>query len=232
MRRGRMARHGERVYIFIAPAASTRSGSQLLWRNAMESRGISSATNFPDSISLPAAQIARYSWQAMLLHWLLAVIVIGMLCLGYLLDDMPRGPTKVFYVDLHRSFGILALLLVLLRLWWRAHRTPPPLPLSMPRWQRVAAAVIHGLLYLCILLQPLSGYLASAFSANGVKFFGMTLPQWAWDDKPLRTFFGEVHGMVAMALVALVALHVLAAFKHLFLNRDQVFQRMLPGRNK
>jgi cytochrome b561 len=168
----------------------------------------------------------------MLLHWLLAVIVIGMLCLGYLLDDMERGPTKTFYVDLHRSFGVLAFMLVLLRLWWRARRTPPPLPLTVPRWQRIAAAVTHGLLYFCILLQPLSGYLASAFSKDGVKFFGLVLPQWAWDDKPVRSFFGEVHGLVAMALVALVVLHVLAAFKHLLLNRDQVFQRMLPGRRE
>ena len=196
----------------------------------MESPSISPAVPTPQSISTPAAAASRYSWQAMLLHWLLAIIVIGMLSLGYLLDDMARGPTKDFYVDLHRSFGVLALVLVLVRLWWRARRTPPPLPLTIPRWQRTAAAVTHGLLYLCILLQPLSGYLASSFSDDGVRFFGMALPQWAWDDKPLRTFFGEVHGLVAMALVALVALHVLAALKHLFVDRDQVFQRMLPGR--
>lgn len=198
----------------------------------MESRPVSSVTAVPESVSAPVARFPRYSWQAMLLHWLLAVIVIGMLCLGYLLDDMERGPTKTFYVDLHRSFGVLAFMLVLLRLWWRARRTPPPLPLTVPRWQRIAAAVTHGLLYLCILLQPLSGYLASAFSKDGVKFFGLVLPQWAWDDKPVRSFFGEVHGLVAMALVALVVLHVLAAFKHLLLNRDQVFQRMLPGRRE
>ena len=197
----------------------------------MESRPVSSVTAVPKSVSTSVEKIPRYSWQAMLLHWLLAVIVIGMLCLGYILDDMERGPTKTFYVDLHRSFGVLALVLVLLRLWWRARRTPPPLPLTVPRWQRIAAAVTHGLLYLCILLQPLSGYLASAFSRDGVKFFGMALPQWAWDSKPVRSFFGEMHGLVATALVVLVVLHVLAAFKHLLLNRDQVFQRMLPGRD-
>jgi cytochrome b561 len=198
----------------------------------MENRIMSSAIPVPGAMAAPVPTIARYSWQAMLLHWLLAVIVIGMLCLGYLLDDMPRGPTKDFYVDLHRSFGVLALVLVLLRLAWRARRTPPPLPATVPRWQRAAAAVTHGLLYFCILAQPLSGYLASSFGKSGVKFFGMGLPHWGWDDKPLRSFFGEVHGLVAMALVALVAIHVLAALKHLLLNRDQVFQRMLPGRRE
>lgn len=197
----------------------------------MENPGVSSAMPVSGAVSAPAAAAARYSWQAMLLHWLLAVIVIGMLSLGYLLDDMARGPTKDFYVDLHRSFGVLALLLVLVRLWWRARHAPPALPPTMPRWQRAAAGVTHALLYLCILLQPLSGYLASSFSSDGVRFFGMALPQWAWDDKPIRTFFGEVHGLVAMALVVLVALHVLAALKHLLVDRDQVFQRMLPRRS-
>ncbi len=173
----------------------------------------------------------RYTWQAMLLHWLLAVLVIGMLSLGFWLGDVPRDtPGRDFYVNLHRSFGVLALLLVLLRLGWRATHRPPPFPSTMPRWQMLAASLTHGLLYLCILLQPLSGYLASAFSKNGVKFFGMPLPQWAWDDKPVRSFFAEVHGVVAVALVVLIAIHVLAALKHLLLDRDQVFQRMLPGR--
>ncbi len=196
----------------------------------MESRSISSAAPVTDSVSAPGAPISRYSWQAMLLHWLLAAIVIGMLSLGYILGEMSRGPTKDFYVGLHKSFGVLALMLVLLRIGWRLRRTPPPLPLTVPRWQRIAAASTHGLLYLCILLQPLSGYLASAFSSSAVQFFGITLPQWGWDDKPLRSFFGEMHGIVATALVALIALHVLAALKHLLVNRDQVFQRMLPAR--
>lgn len=195
----------------------------------MDSRSLSSATTLTGSTSTYLPKTARYTWQAMLLHWLLAVIVIGMLCLGFLLDDMPRGSTKNFYVDLHRSFGVLALMLVLLRLGWRARHTPPPLPPTVPRWQRLAAAATHGLLYLCILLQPLSGYLASSFGKKGVLFFGMALPHWGWDDKPLRSFFGEVHGFVATALAVLVAIHVLAALKHLLVDRDQVFQRMLPG---
>ena len=198
----------------------------------MESRSISSATTATGSISGTVARIARYSWQAMLLHWLLAVIVIGMLGFGYILGEMSRGPTKSFYVDIHRSFGVLALVLVLVRIGWRLRHPPPPLPPSVPRWQRIAAVSSHGLLYLCILLQPLSGYLASAFSSSPVPFFGMTLPQWAWDDKPLRSFFGEVHGIVAITLLVLIAIHVLAALKHLLINRDHVFQRMLPGRGE
>ncbi|MET0961485.1 MAG: cytochrome b [Noviherbaspirillum sp.] len=197
----------------------------------METRD--SVNAIPRSELAPATSraIARYTWQAMLLHWVLAVLVIGMLSLGYWLGEVPRDtPGRAFYVNLHKSLGVLALMLVLLRLGWRMNHRPPPFPSSMPRWQMRAASVNHGLLYLCILLQPLSGYLASAFSKNGVQFFGIPLPQWAWDDKPLRSFFADIHGMVPVALLVLISIHVLAALKHLLVDRDQVFQRMLPGK--
>ena len=195
-------------------------------------RSIHSPLN-PGRVPAAGRDLSRYTWQAMLLHWLLAFLVIGMLCLGFWLGDVPKDtPARGFYVSLHKSFGVLALLLVLLRLGWRATHRPPPLPSTMPRWQKLAASTTHGLLYLCILLQPLSGYLASVFSKNGVRFFGIELPYWGWDDKPLRSFFGEIHGVVAIALVVLITIHVLAAMKHLLLDRDQVFRRMWPGRRR
>ena len=200
----------------------------------MESRSISSAAPVTDSVSAPGAPIARYSWQAMLLHWLLAAIVIGMLSLGYILGEMSRGPTKDFYVDLHRSFGVLALMLVLCcAIGWRLRRTPPPLPLSSATLaahrrgkSRMACFICASCCSPCrVTWRPRSAAVQCSSS-------GCTLPQWGWDDKPLRSFFGEVHGIVATALVALIALHVLAALKHLLVNRDQVFQRMLPAAAK
>lgn len=176
---------------------------------------------------------ARYTWQAMLLHWLIALLIIGMLWLGYSLEDIPRNtPARAFYVNLHKSIGILTLVLVLLRWGWRLTHRAPPLPSTMPRWETLAAGWTHKLLYLCILLQPLSGYLASSFSKFGVKFFGMPLPQWGWDDKAIRSVFNEMHGVVAVMLVVLIGLHVLGALKHLLIDRDQIFQRMLPLRGR
>lgn len=183
----------------------------------------------------PATQLggapARYTWQAIALHWVLALLIIGMLWLGFSLEDIPRKtPERGFYVNLHKSFGVLVLSLVLLRMAWRATHKAPPLPATMPGWQAAAAVWSHRLLYLCMLLQPLSGYLASSFGKFGVKFFGIPLPQWGWESEPLQSFFGTIHGVVAVALVVLVALHVAAALKHLVMDRDQVFQRMWPGR--
>ena len=185
-----------------------------------------------DSAAAPQAGTpSRYTWQAIALHWLLAVLIIGMLWLGFSLEDIPRDtPARGYYVNLHKSFGVLVLLLVLLRMAWRATHKAPPLPAGMPRWQEQAAVWSHRLLYLCMLLQPLSGYLGSAFGKFGVKFFGIPLPQWAWESKPVQSFFGTIHGVVAVTLLVLVALHVAAALKHLLVDRDQVFQRMWPGR--
>jgi cytochrome b561 len=183
------------------------------------------------SAAPPAGTVSRYTWQAMALHWLLAVLIIGMLWLGFSLEDIPRNtPARGYYVNLHKSFGVLVLLLVLLRMAWRATHKAPPLPAGMPRWQEQAAVWSHRLLYLCMLLQPLSGYLGSAFGKFGVKFFGIPLPQWAWESKPVQSFFGTIHGVVAVTLLVLVAVHVAAALKHLLVDRDQVFQRMWPGR--
>ena len=185
-----------------------------------------------DSAAAPQAGTpSRYTWQAIALHWLLAVLIIGMLWLGFSLEDIPRDtPARGYYVNLHKSFGVLVLLLVLVRMAWRARHKAPPLPAGMPRWQAQAAVWSHRLLYVCMLLQPLSGYLASAFGKFGVKFFGIPLPQWAWESKPVQSFFGTIHGVVAVTLLVLVALHVAAALKHLLVDRDQVFQRMWPGR--
>ena len=127
----------------------------------------------------------RYTWQAITLHWLLALLIIGMLWLGFSLEDIPRNtPARAFYVNLHKSIGVLVLLLALLRLAWRArHKAPAPLA-GTPRWQARAAGWSHGLLYLFTLVQALSGYLGSAFGKYGVKFFSLPVSQWGWESKP------------------------------------------------
>lgn len=173
----------------------------------------------------------HYSWQARLLHWLVALLIIGMLGLGFFLEDIPRNtPERAFYVNLHKSFGVLVFALVLVRWLWRITHRSPPLPAHLPWWEVLAATWTHKLLYLCMFLQPLSGYLGSSFNKYGVKFFGIPLPQWGWEDKALRSIFVEIHGGVAIVLLLLICLHVLAALKHLLLDKDQVFQRMLPWR--
>lgn len=173
---------------------------------------------------------SRYDGTAIALHWLLAVLLLGQFAFGLMLDDIPRGtPARGYYVNLHKSSGIVIGLLILLRLGWRLRHAPPALPASMPRWQRRAARLSHAALYACMLALPLSGYLASNFSRHGVRFFNvLRWAPWGPDDKTLYAVFNSIHHIAALLLALLVAVHVLAVAKHMLIDRDGLLLRMWP----
>ena len=168
----------------------------------------------------------------MLLHWLVALLLLGQFAFGWYLQDIPRGvPARGYFVNLHKSTGLLIGLLILMRIGWRLTHTPPPLPVSVPRWEQQAAAATHYLLYVLMLVIPLSGYLASNFSKHGINFFNsIKLAPWGNDDKLLYAIFNQTHIVSSWLLLALVLVHVLAALKHLLVDHDTVFSHMLPQR--
>lgn len=174
----------------------------------------------------------RYTRTAMLLHWLIAILLLSQFAFGWYLTDVPRGtPARGYFVNLHKSTGMLLGMLILLRLAWRLTHAPPPLPDTVPRWQQRLAAASHRMLYACMIVMPLSGYIASNFSKHGVNFFNsVKLAPWGTDDKLVYAVLNQTHKITALLLAALVTVHVLAALKHLLINRDGVFSRMLPRR--
>jgi cytochrome b561 len=179
---------------------------------------------------MAAPDYPRYTGTAIALHWLLALLLLGQFAFGLMLEDIPRGtPARGYYVNLHKSTGILIGLLILLRLGWRLTHKAPPLPETMARWQRTAARFSHAALYLCMLALPLSGYLASNFSKHGIKFFNMMRwAPWGPDDKTLYAVFNGAHHLAALLLALLVAVHVLAVAKHMLIDRDGLLLRMWP----
>ena len=174
----------------------------------------------------------RYTRTAMLLHWVVAVLLLGQFVLGWYLEGIARGiPARGYFVNLHKSTGLLIGLVILVRIGWRLAHAPPPLAVSIPRWQRQAAAASHYLLYVLMLVMPVSGYLASNFSKFGINFFNsVKLAPWGSDDKLLYAIFNQTHIVASWLLLTLVLVHVLAALKHLLVDRDTVFLRMLPQR--
>ena len=173
----------------------------------------------------------RYDRTAIVLHWVIAIAIFGQVLFGWYLDEIPRGtPARSVYVNLHKSTGLTLGLLILVRVYWRLTHKAPLLPVSMPDWERAAARVSHAVLYACMIIMPLAGYVASNFSKYGVKFFNaVLLPPWGIEDPRIYEFFKGVHRVTSYVFVALIALHVLAAVRHLVL-RDGVFGRMWPGR--
>ena len=173
---------------------------------------------------------ARYNNVAIALHWLIAVGVLVMIGLGWYMTDIPKGtPERAYFFNLHKSIGVTVGVLALIRLWWRATHRPPPLPGSMAGWEVSAAKLNHALLYACIIAMPVIGFLASNFTKYGVKYFGIQIGPFFAENQALRDSLQAVHGLLSYLLVVLVIVHVLAAFKHLLVDKDGVFQRMLPG---
>jgi cytochrome b561 len=173
----------------------------------------------------------RYHPVSIALHWIIVLLVLAQLALGWWMIDIPKNPPgpRAWWFNAHKSIGMTIGLLMLARLGWRLRRGAPPLPAAMPRWQQNAAHVSHFLLYACVILQPLWGYLGSTFTKYPIKYFGLTLPHWGWDSPALKDLFSALHLGTACLLMAVIAVHVGAALKHLLVDRDGVFQRMWPA---
>lgn len=171
----------------------------------------------------------HYAPIAVFLHWVLAILIIGMIGLGWYMMSIEHEPGSGWYFDLHKSIGIVTALLILLRAAWRLGHTPDPLPFSVPPWQAAGSRAIHWLLYVAMIAMPLVGAIGAMLSKSGVVFFGRTLPRLFTPDHDLAEIFFTVHSVTAWILVGLISLHVLAAVKHLVIDKDGVFQRMWFG---
>lgn len=170
----------------------------------------------------------RFGLVTIVNHWLAALLIIGMLGLGLYMADLPKGEWKGQLFGIHKSFGILVLLLGAARIGWRLGNTwPEPLGVARP-WQLKAARLLHLLLLAMMLALPLSGWALSSAGDHPVSFFGLfTLPPLLMVDDALAELMSEVHETLAWTLIALLVLHAGAALRHHFLVHDATLKRML-----
>lgn len=177
-------------------------------------------------------QTQSYTATAKILHWLIAVAVFAQISLGLWMIGIPKAPpgVRAYWFNVHKSIGITLGVLILLRLIWRLTHRAPPLPATVPAWQRMAAKTSHVMLYVCMIVMPVSGYLGSSFTKFPIKYFGYTLPHWGWEAPALKELCSQVHLVTVTIFITLIAIHTAAALKHLLINRDGVFQRMWPSR--
>ncbi len=177
-----------------------------------------------------AASPARYNGVAQLLHWLIGLAVLGQIALGWWMIGLPNTPPgyQAGWYNIHKSIGLSIALLVLLRIVWRLRHPAPVLPATLAAWQRLAARCSHALLYLCLVLMPLSGFLGSSFTKYPIKFWGMVLPRWIDPSPAAKELCSQIHYATVCLFMLLIALHIAAAIKHA-LAGDGVFRRMWPG---
>jgi cytochrome b561 len=175
----------------------------------------------------PGMTAPRYTALARTLHWLTAALVIPMTAAGFVLLQLPPGPVQDTAFVLHRSTGVLVFVLTALRLAWRLGHPAPPLPADLSGPQRLAAVTTHAALYALLLAMPVIGWWATSAYGAPISVYGLfELPPLVAQDRALAERVFALHGVLGLALTALVATHVGAALYHHFVRRDDVLRRM------
>ena len=177
----------------------------------------------------------RYTAVAITLHWLLALAIVGMFGVGLYMTDLPVSPLRIKLYNWHKWAGVTFLALTVLRLLWRVTHRPPALPVAvsqaMPVWQTQAYHATHTLMYVLFFVVPLAGWAYSSAAGFPIVWFGqIALPDLLAKDEALADLIKPLHELSAFALMGLAALHMAAALKHHWVDRDGLLQRMLPGR--
>jgi len=191
---------------------------------------------------------SSYTKTAVFLHWMIAIFLVIMFVLGWFMADLPKDAPKqtafdildlgvytwqvdteisprAFYFNLHKSLGITIFALIAIRLLWRITHKPPAFLTSYSVIERKIATATHHLLYLLMIVIPLTGILMSIYGKFSLNWFGIELIK-GTENKGLRDFFEGSHEFVGIILLVLVGLHVIGALKHKFIDKDQTLTRM------
>jgi cytochrome b561 len=171
----------------------------------------------------------RYSVVSLILHWLIAALILTQVLL-ITAHEATEGLLSREFIQVHKAVGLSILLLTLGRIGWRIANPALPLPDTMKRWEKILARATHILFYVFLLAMPLTGWAAVSATGRELSWFGL----FNWPLLPIsggrdafRAIIG-IHELVMKGLYVLIALHVLGALKHQFVDRDNVLHRMIP----
>jgi cytochrome b561 len=171
----------------------------------------------------------RYTAVAQVFHWLIAALIVTQFTLAYMADDLPIGAHKLALLARHKSFGMTVLMLAVLRLLWRLTHRPPELPDHMTSLERKLARATHIAFYVLLFAMPLTGWMMSSAKNYSVSWFGLfTWPNLIGKNETAFDVLRATHDTMSFILLSIVVLHILAALKHHFWNKDNVLLRMLP----
>lgn len=161
------------------------------------------------------------------LHGVMAIMIIGLLAVGLYMTDLEPSPDKWQLYSVHKAIGMAVLVLIIVRILWRAAHTPPP-PLSTHAlWEQRLAQLVHLLLYFGMTVMPVSGYIMSSAGGHDISIFGLfNVPLLVPKNEGLGGIAREIHEIAGYALITAVVLHILGGLKHAIIDRDATLGRM------
>jgi cytochrome b561 len=173
----------------------------------------------------------HYTATAKSLHWLMALLIFGLLALGFYMSDLPLSPEKLQFYSWHKWAGVSAFVLVWLRLFWRLTHRPPAFAASLSAAQQTLAHLGHLALYLLMIAIPVSGWLMSSAKGMQTVWFGvLPLPDLLGRDKALGAQLADLHSALNIGLLVLIGGHAAMALFHHLVHKDDTLRRMLPAR--
>ena len=173
------------------------------------------------------SHIDKYNPVARVFHWGIALLILGLLGVGFFMDEIATPPFKNQLYGWHKSLGITVLCLAILRIIWRQIKhTPQPLS-HHKQWEKILSKTIHTVLYVAMIAMPLSGWVMSSAGGHTVSFFGLfDLPGIVSEDRELGRLANQIHGYIAYTIIGCVGLHIVGALKHHIFDKDATLSRM------
>lgn len=175
----------------------------------------------------------QISSTTLLLHWLVAVSIVGMIGFGLYISGLSRGPDKTAIIQVHKSFGMIVLALLAIRLGWRLRRGFPPPVAPLTGLEQKMSRIVHWALLVLPLVMVASGMVRSLAYARGIDVFGIPVVPRVLEERnvALNEIAGAIHDGTAVALMVLITLHIAGALRHHFVKRDDTLRRMLGLRH-
>lgn len=166
-----------------------------------------------------------------LFHWIMAILIIGIITAGFIMTDMEPSELKWYIYGQHKAFGVLILSLIPLRIIWRFLNKRPALPRTVPAWQKLAANANIALLYILMVVMPTTGFAMSYYGGYPIDIFGFfTIGNPDLKITEISKTAYQIHMTMAWVIAGSVGLHIAAGLFHHFVRKDNVFKRMLPGK--
>ncbi|MHB1947948.1 MAG: cytochrome b [Gammaproteobacteria bacterium] len=163
------------------------------------------------------------------LHWLIAFLVVFMLCIGYLMQEINNKIVFAQVINIHKLTGLTILTLMIIRAFWALFNPKPVLPENTPMWQHYAERGLHLLFYIVLIMMPIAGWIMSVAAGHNPKLFSWEITLPIVKSKNMAMLFEGIHNALAIVLIIMISIHVIAALYHLLYKKDNILRRMLPG---